>query len=263
MLRWLVEHSLRARVVVLAGAVLLLVLGVRAAREAPLDVFPEFAPPRVEIQTEAPGLSTEEVEALITLPLEQALNGTSWLTTIRSKSVLGLSSIDLRFEAGTDLLRARQLVQERLLAVQLPAVARPPHILPPLSSLSRALKIGVTSQTLSQMDLSELARWKIRPRLMAVPGVANVAIWGQRDRQLQVLVDPDRLAANGVTLDQVVRAAGDAAVIGAGGFVDTPNQRLPVRHLAPISTPDPRSCRSSMCSARGSSTWRRVRWSSR
>ena len=238
MLRWLVEHSLRARVVVLAGAVLLLVLGVRAAREAPLDVFPEFAPPRVEIQTEAPGLSTEEVEALITLPLEQALNGTSWLTTIRSKSVLGLSSIDLRFEAGTDLLRARQLVQERLLAVQLPAVARPPHILPPLSSLSRALKIGVTSQTLSQMDLSELARWKIRPRLMAVPGVANVAIWGQRDRQLQVLVDPDRLAANGVTLDQVVRAAGDAAVIGAGGFVDTPNQRLPVRHLAPISTPE-------------------------
>jgi CzcA family heavy metal efflux pump len=238
MLRWLVEHSLRGRVVVLALAALLLVLGVRAAREAPLDVFPEFAPPRVEIQTEAPGLSTEEVEALVTLPLEQALNGVSWLTTIRSKSVLGLSSIDLRFQPGTDLMRARQLVQERLPAVLLPAVARPPHILPPLSSLSRALKIGVTSESLSQMELSELAKWKIRPRLMAVPGVANVAIWGQRDRQLQVLVDPSRLAANGVTLAEVVRAAGDAAVIGAGGFVDTPNQRLPVRHVAKLETPE-------------------------
>ncbi len=238
MLRWLVEHSLRSRVVVLALATLLLGLGVRAARNAPLDVFPEFAPPRVEIQTEAPGLSTEEVEALVTLPLEQSLNGVSWLTTIRSKSVLGLSSIDLRFAPGTDLLRARQLVQERLLSVHLPAVARPPHVLPPLSSLSRALKIGVTSQSLSQMELSELAKWTIRPRLMAVPGVANVAIWGQRDRQLQVLVDPDRLAANGVTLDQVVRAAGEAAAVGAGGFVDTPNQRLPVRHLAPVTSVD-------------------------
>ncbi len=238
MLRWLVERSLRGRVVVLALAALTLVLGVRAAQRAPLDVFPEFAPPKVEIQTEAPGLSTEEVESLITLPLEQALNGTSWLTTVRSKSVLGLSSVVLLFEPGMDLLRARQLVQERLLSVQLPAVARPPHVLPPLSSLSRALKIGVSSPTLGQMELSELARWTIRPRLMAVPGVANVAIWGQRDRQLQVLVDPDRLAANGVSLDAVVRAAGDAAVIGAGGFVDTPNQRIPVRHLAPITTPE-------------------------
>jgi CzcA family heavy metal efflux pump len=238
MLRWLVEHALGGRVAVLAIAALLLLLGVRAAREAPLDVFPEFAPPRVEVQTEAPGLSTEEVESLVTLPLEQALNGISWLTTIRSKSVLGLSSIDLRFAPGTDLLRARQLVQERLAAVSLPAVARAPHVLPPLSSLSRVLKIGVTSKSLSQMELSELARWTIRPRLMAVPGVANVAIWGQRDRQLQVLVDPDRLAANGVSLDQVVRAAAAAAVVGAGGFVDTPNQRLPVRQLPAATTPE-------------------------
>ena len=238
MLRWLIEHSLRARVVVLALAALLLVLGVRAARNAQLDVFPEFAPPRVEVQTEAPGLSTEEVEALVTLPLEQALNGVSWLTTIRSKSVLGLSSVELRFEPGTDLMQARQLVQERLATARLPAVSRPPHVLPPLSSLSRALKIGVTSKSLSQMELSELAKWTIRPRLMAVPGVANVAIWGQRDRQLQVLVDPDRLAANGVTLDEIVRAAGDAAVVDAGGFVDTPNQRLPVRHLAAVTTPE-------------------------
>jgi Cu/Ag efflux pump CusA len=135
-------------------------------------------------------------------------------------------------------MRARLLVQERVATVapRLPAVARAPVILPPLSSTSRALKIGVSSKTLSQMDLSELALWTIRPRLMAVPGVANVAIWGQRDRQFQVLVDPDRLAGHGVTLDAMVRAAGDAAVVTAGGFIDSPNQRMAVRHLSPIET---------------------------
>ncbi|HWI56824.1 MAG TPA: efflux RND transporter permease subunit, partial [Bacillota bacterium] len=163
-----------------------------------------------------------------------------WLQAIRSKSVLGLSSVVLFFEQKTDLMQARQLVQERLLAVapNLPVVCKHPHILPPLSSLSRALKIGVSSKTLNQMELSDLALWTIRPRLMAVPGVANIAIWGQRDRQLQVLVDPDRLRVHGVTLDAVVRAAGDAAVVNAGGFVDTPNQRFAVRHLSPIHTPE-------------------------
>lgn len=238
MLQWLVSSSLKARVFVLALATLALVAGFQQVRRAPLDVFPEFAPPRVEIQTEAPGLSTEEVESLITLPLEQALNGTSWLSNIRSKSVLGLSSVVLMFAEGTDLMQARQLVQERLLAVapNLPTAAKAPHILPPLSSLSRALKIGVTSKTLNQMELTDLALWTIRPRLMSVSGVANVAIWGQRNRQLQVLVDPDRLNANGISLDAVVRAAGDAVVIGAGGFVDTPNQRMAIRHLASVQT---------------------------
>jgi Cu/Ag efflux pump CusA len=149
-----------------------------------------------------------------------------------------LSSVVLMFAEGTDLMQARQLVQERLLAVapNLPTAAKAPHILPPLSSLSRALKIGVTSKTLNQMELTDLALWTIRPRLMSVSGVANVAIWGQRNRQLQVLVDPDRLNANGISLDAVVRAAGDAVVIGAGGFVDTPNQRMAIRHLASVQT---------------------------
>ncbi len=237
---WLVTTSLRLRVLVLALSVVLMVVGIRAARRAPLDVFPEFAPPLVEIQTEAPGLSTEEVESLISVPLENALNGVSWLKTLRSKSVLGLSSVQLIFEPGTDLLRARQLVSERLTveASRLPAVARPPVILPPLSSTSRALKIGVWSKTLSQMDLTILARWVIRPRLMAVPGVANVAIWGQRDKQYQVLVDPERLRAHGVTLDSVVKAATEASSVGAGGFIDTPNQRLAVRQKAAVKTPD-------------------------
>lgn len=242
MLSWLVSTALRLRVVVLAASVLLLIVGFRTLRHAPMDVFPEFAPPYVEIQTEAPGLSTQEVESLVSMPLENALNGTAGVKTIRSKSVLGLSSIVLIFNPGTDLLRARQLVQERLAieATRLPNVARPPVILQPLSSMSRLLKIGIWSkdQKLSQREMTVLALWTIRPRLMAIPGVANVAIWGQRDRQFQVLVDPERLRANGVTLDAVLKAAGDATVLDTGGFVDTPNQRIAVRHLSPILEPE-------------------------
>jgi CzcA family heavy metal efflux pump len=237
-MRWLVATSLRLRVLVLALAVWVVVVGTRTLQHAPMDVFPEFAPPLVEIQTEAPGLSTAEVEALVTVPLEASLNGTAWLKTIRSKSVLGLSSVVLIFQDGTDLLKARQLVQERLLTVaaHLPAVAHPPVILSPLSSTSRLLKIGLWSDKLSQMDLTLLAKWTIRPRVMSIPGVANVAIWGQRDRQLQVLVEPDRLRANDVTLDAVITAAGKATSLEAGGFIDTPNQRLAVTHRPAIAT---------------------------
>ncbi|MBU6301782.1 MAG: efflux RND transporter permease subunit [Verrucomicrobia bacterium] len=240
MLNAIVAWSLNMRVLVVATAVALLVIGVNVSRHAPLDVFPEFAPPLVEVQTEAPGLSTEEVDALVTVPLEDALNGLPFLKTLRSKSVLGLSSVVMIFETGTDILKARQLVQERLNLAQsrLPGVANPPVLMAPYSSLSRVLKVGLTSQTLSQMELSELARWTIRPRLMSVKGVANVAIWGQRDKQFQVLVDPQKLRASGITLDAVTRAAGDAALISAGGFIDTPNQRLSVNQLALIETPD-------------------------
>ena len=238
-MNWLVSTSLHLRIIVVALAVVLMIVGLRVVRDTPLDVFPEFAPPLVEIQTEAPGLSTAEVESLISAPIENALNGVAELKTLRSKSVLGLSSVVLIFQEGADLMRARQLVQERLalVAPQLPAASRAPVILQPLSSTSRALKIGVSSKTLSQMELSTLARWTIRPRLMAIPGVANVAIWGQRDRQLQVLVDPDRLRNHDVTLDDVVRATRDAVAVDAGGFVDTPNQRLAVAHLAAVTQP--------------------------
>lgn len=240
MLSWLISTSIRLRAAVLALSVVLILFGYHSIRRAPLDVFPEFAPPRVEIQTEAPGLSTEEVESLVTMPLENALNGTPGVQTIRSKSVLGLSSILLLLEQGADLHKGRQYVQERVAAEapRLPSVARPPVILQPLSSLSRVMKIGVSSQSLNQRDLTVLALWTIRPRLMAVPGVANVAIWGQRDRQLQVLVDPDRLRMHGLSLDAIVKATGDATVLDAGGFVDTPNQRLAVRHLSSVREPE-------------------------
>lgn len=235
-MRGLIAAALRLRVAVAALAIVAMVIGIQLTAGAPLDVFPEFAPPLVEIQTEAPGLSTEEVEGLITAPIEQALNGTPYLATIRSKSVLGLSSVVLLFDRGTDLLRARQFVSERMAALtaQLPAVAHRPVLLSPLSSTSRVLKIGLSSKTLSQTDLTTLAKWTIRPRLIGVRGVANVAIWGQRDRELQVLVDPDRLRASGVTLEEVTKATREAVSVNAGGFVDMANQRLAVSQRSDV-----------------------------
>tara|TARA_R110002072_G_scaffold46591_7_gene128956 strand:+ start:19553 stop:22633 length:3081 start_codon:yes stop_codon:yes gene_type:complete len=238
-MKWLLTTALRLRVLVLALAAASILWGIQIARQMPHDVFPEFALPRVEVQTEGPGLSAEEVEALISVPLENALNGTSGLQTIRSKSVLGLSSVQLLFASGTDLLAARNLVQERVAFAteNLPAVAGRPVILQPLSSTSRALKIGVWSDTVSQMDLSELAKWTIRPRLMAIQGVANVAIWGQKDRQFQVLVDPEHLRAHNVPLSSLGQAVANATEVGSGGFLDTPNQRLPIQHNSPITEP--------------------------
>jgi len=253
-MNWLIQTSLNLRVLVVAAAIALIVFGVRSLENVPLDVFPEFAPPVVEIQTEAPGISTEEVENLVTIPIENSLTGIPYVKTVRSKSVLGLSSVRLIFIPGTDLLLARNLVQERLSTVSatLPATVRTPLILPPLSSLSRCLKIGVWKDRpadligekdiaafdkQAQMDQTVLARWTIRPRLMAIPGVANVAIWGEKNPQLQVIVDPDRLRANNVTLDQVSQTVRDATIAGSGGFIDTANQRLAIRQIPPIYSP--------------------------
>jgi CzcA family heavy metal efflux pump len=250
-LGWIVGWSLRSRGVVVVLAAALLAVGATQLRDLPVDTLPEFNPPMVEVQTEALGLSAAEVEQLITVPLEQdLLNGVAWLDTIRSESVPGLSRIEMIFEPGTDLLRARQVVQERLIqAHALPQVSKPPQMLQPLSSTSRVMMIGLTSEKLSPIELSVLARWTLRPRLMGVPGVANVAIWGQRERQLQVQADPEQLRQHGVSLNQIVETAGNALAVspltfleastpGTGGFVDTPNQRLGIRHVLPIVTPD-------------------------
>lgn len=177
-MNWLVQAALRFRVIVVAAAIALIVVGVRTADDVPLDVFPEFAPPRVEIQTEAPGLSTEEVDSLVTVPIENSLNGIPFVDHVRSKSVLGLSSVQLYFERGSDLITARNLVQERLTqaATRLPANVNQPVILPPLSSLSRAMKIGLWSDKHSQMDMTVLCKWTIRPRLMAIPGLSLIHI---------------------------------------------------------------------------------------
>ncbi|TMQ67615.1 MAG: efflux RND transporter permease subunit, partial [Candidatus Eisenbacteria bacterium] len=250
MLRSLVQSSLKSPLVVIALAAALVVLGSARLRDMPVDVLPEFSVPYVEIQTESLGLSAEEVEQLITVPMEQdLLNGLPWLQTIRSESVPGLSSIVLVFEPRTNLMRARQMVSERLTqAVALPHVSRPPVMLQPMSATSRVMIVGLSSQSLSPIQMSVLARWTIVPRLMGVPGVANVVIWGQRDRQLQVQVDPKRLQAHGTSLLKVLETTGnalwvssltfvDASTPGTSGFIDTNNQRIGIRHILPIVSP--------------------------
>ena len=251
MTRWIVGASLRSRRVVFALAAVVMVLGYMRLANMPRDVLPEFAPTTVEVQTEALGLSTAEVEELITVPLEQdLLNGVAFLDTIRSQSMPGLSSIEMVFEPGTDLLDARQVVEERLTqAHALPQVSKPPQMLQPVSSTSRVMMVGLSSDTVSRIDMSILARWNIRPRLMGVPGVANVAVWGQQDRQLQVLVDPGRLQANGVSLQQIVESTANAQFVsnltfveastpGTGGIIETPNQRFGIQHAVPFASPD-------------------------
>lgn len=251
MVRWIVGSSIRLRFLVIVLAIILLVFGFMQLRQMPVAVFPEIDPPYVEVQTEALGLSAEEVEALITVPMEaDLLNGVAWLDRIYSRSVAGLASILLVFEPGTDPIRARQMVQERLTqAHALPNVSSPPVMMQPLSSTNRAMMVGLSSDELSLIEMGVLARWNIKPRLLGVPGVANVAIWGQRERQLQVQVDPEELSAQGVTLDQIIETTGEALWVsplsyleasapGTAGWIDTPNQRLSVRHLLPITTPE-------------------------
>jgi CzcA family heavy metal efflux pump len=250
MMRWIVASSLHLRFLVVALAGAMLFFGIGELRDAPLDVFPEFALPRVEIQTPCLGLSAEEVESLVSVPLEQALNGVDGLAVMRSKSVPDLSAIELRFQPGTDLIHARQLVQERIATVlpTLPTWAAPPVMMPPVSSTGRVMKIGITSDTVSLNDMSMIAYWTIRARLLQVSGVANVAIWGERIKQPQVLVDPARMALHGVTLVQVMESTADAldsgllhfskgALIGTGGFLETANQRFNIQHVSPITDP--------------------------
>ena len=199
MMRWIVGVSLKFRLLVVALATATLVVGVSQLRDMPVDVLPEFVPPTVEIQTEALGLSAAEVEQLITVPMEQdLLVGVAFLDDIRSESLPGLSRIFLVFEPGTDLYRARQVVAERLTqAHALPNVSKPPQMLQPLSSTNRVMIVGASTKTLSPIEMGVLARWTIAPRLIGVEGVANVSVWGFRDRQLQVQVDPERGAARG------------------------------------------------------------------
>ncbi len=246
-MRLIIASSLRFRYLVVFVALVLMVFGIIQIRTMQVDVFPEFAPPRVEVQTPSLGLSSAEVEALVTVPLEQNLNGLPGLDIMRSKSVEQLSSIVLIFKPGTDLMKARQLVAERLAIATstLPSWAAPPSMLPPLSSTARTMKIGISSKERSTTELSMITYWTIKQRILRVPGVANVAIWGERIQAPQVQVEPIRLAAQGVTVDDVLQVTSDTldsgliqysegSKIGTGGFLETPNQRFPIQYIQPI-----------------------------
>src|SRR3954471_2165686 len=251
MIRWIVGTSLRFRFIVVALGLGLIYFGSLRLKDMPIDVFPEFAPPRMEVQTLCLGLSPAEVEEQVTVPIENAMNGVPDVEILRSSSVPQLSSVTAILQHGTDELAARQLVTERVaIATQLlPTWAAPPVMMPPVSTTARVMKIGITSQNRSIMDLSMLAYWKIRSRLLTVPGVANVAIWGEQLKMLQVQVDPEQLARLNLTLDHVMETTSDAlevgllrysggAHIGTGGFIDTPEHRLPIHHILSSTTPE-------------------------
>ena len=249
MMRAIIAASLRFRFLIVALAAALMFLGVGQVKKMPVDVFPEFAPPTVEIQTLGIGLAPADIENLITVPLEEVLGGTPGLDVMRSRSVNDLSQIRLIFDRDSDLIHARQLVQERLdlVAPNLPTWAAPPVMLQPLSATSRALKIGIRSDSLNLMQQSMIAYWTIKQRLLQVPGVANVPIWGERIQMLSVQADRERMKAHGVTLDEVMTTTADAleagllqfsdgSLIGTGGFVEGSNERLNIRHKFPIKS---------------------------
>jgi Cu/Ag efflux pump CusA len=243
--------ALRFRMLLVGAAAGLIAIGLITLPKMHSDVLPELSQgPVLEVQTESPGLSSQEVEQYITVPMENnLLDGIMGVWDVRSQSVPGLATIDLYFEPGTTTLHARQLVEERLTnAYSLPAVNKPPLLIQPLSSTSRTLMIGLTAPKMNPLDLSYLARWIVKPRLSGVPGVANVAIYGQQDRQLQVQVDPAKLAARHLTLQQVIDTAGNAQLVspltylegsapGTGGFIDGPNQRIEIRPVLPLGAP--------------------------
>jgi CzcA family heavy metal efflux pump len=236
MLQAIVQWSIHNRVVVVVLSVLLLGFGFYAVEHAKLDVFPEFVPPQVVVQTEAPGLSANEVEPLVTLPIEQALNGIPGLDVLRSQSVQGLSVCTLIFQDGTDIYRARQLVTERLseAAGQLPEEVKPPRLGPLTSSTGRLLIIGFTSEKRSPLELRDWAQWTLRPRLLAVRGVAQVTLFGGGVREFQVQVNPDQLVAHHLTLTDMVEATRQATGVRGAGFQENGEQRSILRVEAQI-----------------------------
>ena len=228
MLNAIVRNAVRFRGAVIALAMLLAGYGLFALSQARLDVFPEFAPPQVQVQTEAPGLSPGQVEVLVTQPLENRLTGLPGIKTERSKSFQGLSMITLTFSADTDIYRARQAVSEQLggAAATLPPGVKAPTLLPLASSTSVVLIVGLSSNTRSLMALRSLADWRVKPQLLSVPGVAGISVFGGEVKQLQIQIKPDQLVRYGVSMQDVVNAAKRATAIRGAGLIDSANQRI-------------------------------------
>ncbi len=240
MLRTLVELSLRSRGVVITLAVGLIGYGIYVAQTAKLDVFPDFVQPQVTVQAEAPGLAPEQVEALVTRPVESALNGAGNLDSVRSESIQGLSVVTAVFKDGTEIYQARQMIAERLAgtAGELPAGVSTPTMEPLTSSTMDLLKFGLLSDKLSPMELRTFADWTVRPRLLSVPGIAAVKTFGGEVRQLQVQVRPDRLIAFDLSVQDVLNAASAATGVRGAGFIETAAQRLAIQTEGQSITPE-------------------------
>lgn len=240
MLQGLVRFSLQFRGVIIALAGLLLAYGCYVARNAKLDVFPSFVQPQVVIQTECPGLAPEQVELLVTLPLEAMINGLGDMESLRSESIQGLSIITAVFKEGTDVFRARQMLAEKLSETSgtLPATIKPPRLTPLTSSTMDLLKIGLVSDQLTPMALRSFADWTLKPRLLAVPGVAKCSVFGGEVRQLQIQVLPDRLLAHDLALSDVLTVARNATAVMGAGFVETSNQRVTIQTEGQALTPE-------------------------
>jgi len=228
---WIIDLAIRRRRAVLALALLLAVWGLWSLGGARYDVFPEFAPPEVGIQAEAPGLTPTQVETLVTRPLEAALAGAPGVRSLRSTSIQGLSVLSVLFDPSSDIYLDRQVVAERLAsaAADLPRGIKPPGLTPLTSSTSTVLVIGLTSARRSPMALRDAAQWLVRPRLLAVPGVAKVAIFGGGERSIQIRIHPDQLIRYGLGIDDVLAAARRATGVRGAGYVDTANQRILLR----------------------------------
>src|SRR6202171_1331949 len=228
MLAAIVRASLRNPRIVTALACQIAALGLAAGFAARLDVFPDFAPPHVLLQTEAPGLDATQVEALVTRPLEALLAGTANVKTLRSTSSQGLSAIHVVFDRGGDPYRQRQVVTERLaeFAGVLPQGVGAPLVSPLRSSLEYLVHFGYTSGRLSPVDLRDVVQWTVKPQILAVPGVAQAQIFGGEVRERQIEIDPERLAAAGLVLEGLLATAKRATALIRGGYLATPSQRL-------------------------------------
>jgi CzcA family heavy metal efflux pump len=238
MMRALVSLCVRHFGAVTALTLLALVLGCWGALRSPLDVFPEFVPSQVDIQTEAPGFAPQQVEELVTKQIENAVNGSAGLATLRSESIPGLSVVTITFADGIDVHIARQGISERLseLGSSLPAGVGTPKLSPLVSSTMDLLKIGMLSDTVDPYELRATADWVLKPRLLAVPGVAHVIVFGGEVRQIQVLPDTRKLASFGITLTDVSDAAHAALPLRGAGFIDVSAQRILLR--SPTPAPD-------------------------
>ena len=228
MLQSIVHFALRFRGLVISSACLLLGYGLYVADHAKLDVFPEFVQAQVAVQTEAPGLSPEQVETLVTVPIEAVINGLGNMESLRSESIQGLSIITAVFREGTDVFVARQMLAEKLgeLGGRLAVGIKPPRLTPLTSSTMDLLKIGLVSESRSVRDLRSFADWVLKPRLLAVSGVAKCSVFGGEVRQLQIQVDPDKLLAYDLAIADVINAARVSTGVVGAGFIETSNQRL-------------------------------------